>query len=131
MSSASFSSSRSTATQTQRGFSTQDVNTFLRRGGQLASQRITDIEALRPAERARTTATTTTTTQAGSLARLFGAERGGTTTTTAVTGFRGEFAQGITTEKLDELTNSFLQRQRQISQRRAQPGRSALFSARS
>ena len=43
-----------------------------------------------------------------------------------VTGFLGEFAK-TTQEEVDQLTNSFLLRQKQINQRKAQPGRGALF----
>lgn len=42
------------------------------------------------------------------------------------TGFLGEFAN-TTQEEVDQLTNSFLLRQKQITQRKAQPGRGALF----
>ena len=134
MSSASFSSSSSS--KTEKGFSQRRFLDFLNRGNQLANPQATrglqagssnTIGAFKPPELSRTT--TTSTNRAGGLAKFFGASDSGTSVNT--TGFLGEFAKGVTSEQLDSLTNTFLQRQRSIRQRRAQPGRAALFLARS
>ena len=127
MSSASFSTSSSR--REERGFSDVRLQDFLARGNQLTNRRATNgraISSFKPKELTRTT--TTTRSSAGGLARAFGAADEGSRTT--VSGFLGKFATGITSEQLDALTNTFLQRQRSIKQRRAQPGRSALFLSR-
>ena len=126
MSSASFSESSSSKATT--GFSEKDVQTFLSRGGSLASRRQSqpDIGAFKPQE--KTLTTTTETATAGGIAKAFGAKDTGTKTTQS--GFLGEFSD-ISKGELDLISGAFLRRTQNIQQRRRQPGRTNLFFGRS
>lgn len=127
MSAASFSSSNSLRSRT--GFDQREVSNFLARGASLTTKRSTDgksIGSFKPITRLLSEERITNS-KAGSLATLFGAKDRGIQTTETIFGIESK----ITSEQLDSLTNTFLQRQRSIQQRRAQPGRSALFLARS
>lgn len=123
MSSASFSSS--TRRSTKKGFSQQEVQNFMNAGNVQGVNKQGSFlidRKFKPQEKSLTTTTTTQT--AGGLARMFGASNSGTRVTQS--GFMGQFAN-ISQEELDQATETFMQRKKQIQQRAGTFGRAGLL----
>lgn len=118
------SSSAKKTTRTTSGFSGRDVKTFLNQGNtQSANSGKGDIGNLKPDLKHRSVITKDNTS---GFRGMFGISDGtGSTTTTG--GFLGKFSS-LGQEDIDRLTTSFLQRQTNIKQRSAQPGRSAFLN---
>jgi len=99
---------------TKKGFSEEDVNLFLRRGANLASRQKApgqeSISEYSPREKT------------SRIAKIGGKE-------VSRFGFKGKFSD-MSQEQLAGLATSFKQREQNIAQRRAQPGRSSLFMGR-
>lgn len=121
-----FSTQTSSSRTTQKGFSEEDVQLFLKKGATLASRRTGAPALAAPGEKERVTTKFKRTTGAG--AEFFGA--GGDVRRKGETGFMGKFAT-MNKAQLESLAATFKQREQSIAQRRAQPGRASLFMARS
>lgn len=114
------SSSSGKVTQTvTKGFAARDVSNFLKSGGQLASQgaRKKKITDFKPDEKTRIRDVTESRDFLGIKTT------GGSDITS---GFLGQFSN-ISAEELDKITDTFIQRQKQVRSRRAQGGRSDVF----
>ncbi len=108
-------SGKPVSTRQRKGFEAADVQSFLRRGNQLANPAASNggknIGSFAPKERTRDDVLEGNNVVQSS-------------------GFLGEFSS-FSAERLDTLRSIFTQRQRAIQNFRGQPSRSALFLARS
>ena len=122
-----FSSQKSVTETETKGFSEADVNLFLKRGSALASRRAgaQSIGTVKPGE--KTFTETTQKVTAGAGAEFFGASKDQRVESTS--GFMGKFST-MSKEQIESLASTFKQREQNIAQRRAQPGRSSLFMGR-
>lgn len=117
------SSTSSSNKQKSSGFSAQEFKTFLTAGNRIGGS-TSDIRLLTPQLQERTFTTST--------------EDGGTPKT-SIQGFGGNFAKqgagplsgNVTEAQVNRLSSLFLNRQRQVQQKKAQPGRTGLFLNRS
>ena len=117
----SASSSKATSREEVKGFSQKEYQNFLKLGGSLASTRSNlNLEAYKPKEKTKTISTERTYKKS-----VFGTKKGGTSVSES--GFLEEMAGGVTQESIDQMTTNFLNRQKTIQQRKAQPGRAGVF----
>tara|TARA_R110000782_G_scaffold256878_1_gene346102 strand:- start:3247 stop:3615 length:369 start_codon:yes stop_codon:yes gene_type:complete len=117
----SSSGGRRSHSTTKSGFSESDVQNFLKGGNTLSRDTKESISSIKPNMQHNVIKTTE---NSSGIKKFFGMGEGGNTTTES--GFMGKFS-GMGQEELDRLTNSFLQRQSNIKQRVAQPGRSGFL----
>jgi len=117
----SSSGGRRSSSIVKQGFSDAEVTSFLQGGNTLSRDSKVDISSVKPKLKTNVIKTTENSSR---IKKAFGMGRSGYTT--RETGFMDKFS-GMGAEELDRLTNSFLQRQQNIKQRVAQPGRSGFL----
>lgn len=106
-------------TYTRRGFSEKEVRNFMIAGNNLANPmfRGFNIKDMKPSQKTYTrTEGVTGKRNLFDRREVFNRE----------SGFMGEFSN-VSQSEIDQLTNMFMSRQRQLEQKRLAPGRSALF----
>ena len=114
----SSSSGGGTGRSFKTGFSDEEVTSFLQKGATLSRD---SEDIVKPKEKARMTKTVNKKSTWKKMAGV-----GSDKMETTVSGFMGKFSS-MGAEELDRLTTSFLQRQQNIKQRVAQPGRSGFL----
>ena len=121
------SSSNTNTSTVGKGFSAKDVNIFLQKGNTQGSMKTKGIDRFKPTIKKKFKHDTLT--KAGS-ADFFSGKRE-ESRSTRFSGFLGEFAsKDFTAEKLDLLTSSFMQREKQVREGRNLVGRKQLFQER-